>query len=167
MNSLQKGFRFFHPVQHLWLRATPLIQSGTTHQSYSLEIGLTQRGLDDIGDLTLMKPLVSRAAAIHPGHKLLNLEWEGHSITSADELYHTVWESFSGVTTIESPVSGFVEEVEHSSNMYLDDDTILVKLTTTELELKAAKKSLLVKEPEYLRGLGCTPPGKFADLEGP
>ena len=61
------------------------------------------------------------------------MEWEGHWITSADELYHTVWETFSGMTHIKSPVSGVVEEVKIiPPSICLDDDTVLVKLTSTE-----------------------------------
>jgi hypothetical protein len=110
--------------------------------------------------------MVTRKTAIAQGRELVQVEWEGHSITSADELYHTVWESFSGMTPIESPVSGVVEEVNViPPSMCLDDDTVLVQLTSTEQEWKSATSGSLVKEPEYLRILRSIPPGKFAEPE--
>jgi glycine cleavage system H lipoate-binding protein len=163
---LQKSFRLFHPAHHLWLRATPIgLSAGVkSAQTYCLEIGLTQRGLDDIGDMTLVMPMVQKETHINEGHDLLRIEWEGHSITSADELYHTVWDSFSGTTPIASPVSGTVNEVNVvPPTSSIDEDTVLVKVTATEQEWESAQKIALVKEPEYMRILRSIPPGKFAD----
>jgi hypothetical protein len=82
MKSLQKSFQIIRPVKNLWLRTISLIPSGTNHPGYGLEIGLAQRGLDQVSEMTLMKPLVSRAAGIRQGDKLLKLEWKEHDITS-------------------------------------------------------------------------------------
>jgi glycine cleavage system H lipoate-binding protein len=162
---IQKSFRLFHPAHHLWLRAIPIGSAGAKNaQKYCLEIGLTQRGLDDIGDMTLVTPMVQKETHIDEGHDMLRIEWEGHSITSADELYHTVWESFSGTTPIPSPVSGTVKEVNVVPlTSSIDEDTVLVKVTATEQDWESAQKTALVKEPEYIRILRSIPPGQFAD----
>jgi glycine cleavage system H lipoate-binding protein len=162
---IQKSFRLFYPAHHLWLRATPIRSAGVKNaQKYSLEIGLTQRGLDDIGDMTLVMPMVQKETHIDEGNDMLRIEWEGHSITSADELYHTVWASFSGTTPIPSPVSGTVNEVNVvPPTSSIDEDTVLVKVTATEHEWESAQKTVLVKEPEYIRILRSIPPGQFAD----
>ena len=165
---LQQGFRWFHPIKHTWIRATPTQASRNSNRNlYSLEIGLTERGLQDIGDLTMMKRMVASDMPIKRGHELVNIEWEGHSITCADELYHTVWETFSGSTLVESPVTGVVDEIHTvSPSMCFDEETVLIKMTTTQEDFENATTSNdLVKEPEYLKILQSLPPGRFAESE--
>ena len=166
LSMMQQGLRLFHPTRHVWLCVTPKLASiSVPTKSYEVEIGLTERGLEDIGDMTMMRAMVPEKTAIHSGHELLQVEWEGHSITSADELYHTVWETFTGITTIKSPVPGIVEQVNIvPSNMCIDDDTILVKMSVTEKDWESAKLEMM-KEAEYLKLLRKVPPGKFSEKE--
>ena len=70
--AIQKSFRLFHPARNLWLRATPMQNAISDSQTnVSLEIGLTERGLEDIGDMTLMKASVERKAPIKKDDKVL------------------------------------------------------------------------------------------------
>jgi glycine cleavage system H lipoate-binding protein len=161
------GFRLFHPSRHIWFRASPQSGSaGTANNALHLEIGLTKRGLDDVGDMTLMRSMISSGNNdVSKGDSLLQIEWEGHAITSADELYHTVWESFSGTTNVETPVSGQVEHINIIHNtMCIEEDTVLAKLETTEAEWNSAMAKM-VEEPEYHRIVGTIPLGKFAEPE--
>jgi glycine cleavage system H lipoate-binding protein len=163
MAALRNGLRLFHPSRHIWFRASPQ-SAGTANHALHLEIGLTKRGLDDVGDMTLMRSMVS-GNNVSKGDSLLQIEWEGHGITSADELYHTVWESFSGTTNVETPVSGQVEHINIIHNtMCIEEDTVLAKLETTEAEWNSAMTKM-VEEPEYLRIVGKIPLGKFAEPE--
>ena len=170
-----------------------------------MEIGLTKRGLDDIGDVS------SITTHSHHRHKedraedkyvvdnkyhddllLCTIDWEGHSITGADELYHTVWETFERQTRIYSPIPRnscdggtaasqeifLGEEVEDenedqqntttttatSAAMYLDEDTILATMMVSSQELLLARQQkCLVDEMEYTRILRTIPLGMFAE----
>jgi glycine cleavage system H lipoate-binding protein len=161
MAALRNGFRLFHPSRHVWFRASP--PSGS---ALHLEIGLTKRGLDDVGDITLMRSMISgNNNVVGKGDSLFQIEWEGHGITSADELYHTVWESFSGTTNVETPVSGQVEHINIIPNtMCIEEDTVLAKLETTETEWNSAMEKM-VEELEYQVIVGKIPLGKFAEPE--
>ena len=48
------------------------------------------------------------------GKTVLNIEWQGHRISSADELYHTTWHNIEGVGSLLAPcectVAAFNEE---------------------------------------------------------
>eukprot|EP00527_Entomoneis_sp_CCMP2396_P007182 CAMPEP_0198144422 /NCGR_PEP_ID=MMETSP1443-20131203/15577_1 /TAXON_ID=186043 /ORGANISM="Entomoneis sp., Strain CCMP2396" /LENGTH=230 /DNA_ID=CAMNT_0043807813 /DNA_START=18 /DNA_END=707 /DNA_ORIENTATION=+ len=167
MAALRNGFRLFHPSRHIWFRASPPSGSaGAAKNALQLEIGLTKRGLDDVGDVTLMRSMISSSDNnVSKGDSLLQIEWEGHSITSADELYHTVWESVSGTTNVETPVSGQVEHINIIDNtMCIEEDTVLAKLETTEAEWNSAMAKM-VEELEYHGIVGKIPQGKFAEPE--
>ena len=195
--------RLFHPAQHLWLRAVPLPPEDlvtrnprTTYPprntskvtstamsnpnpnngistKYSLEIGLTERGIEEVGDLTAIQKLQMPSASgggcavVQPGDDLLRIEFEGHTITGADELYHTVWETFEGATTIHSPLSGIVQDILpllDDDISFLDEDSVLVRMTATLQALQEATQvQPLVKEIEYFRILKSLPRGKFAE----
>ena len=111
-----------------------------------IDVGITDRGIDDIGDVTGVKPCFtgmhmhthshshsSRCTETNedeneneneieneneninkniPVWKLkqeedvLEIQWDAHLITSADELYHTVWETVSETSMIRAPFKG-------------------------------------------------------------
>ena len=118
---LQKGRKYFVPSTHTWLKITSLF-SDTKNLKYmtqvqlSFEVGITDRGLDDIGDITSIQfPLHSTSASntqqntwckVKKDQEILNIHWDAHFITKADELYHTIWETIDETTSIKSPVDG-------------------------------------------------------------
>eukprot|EP00531_Pseudo-nitzschia_arenysensis_P016302 CAMPEP_0116157126 /NCGR_PEP_ID=MMETSP0329-20121206/23182_1 /TAXON_ID=697910 /ORGANISM="Pseudo-nitzschia arenysensis, Strain B593" /LENGTH=157 /DNA_ID=CAMNT_0003654221 /DNA_START=30 /DNA_END=503 /DNA_ORIENTATION=- len=143
----------YNPLNHIWLRAKEPLQNKATRRI--LEIGLTERGLEDIGDVTsLQQP----KASFKRGDELLRINFDGHSITSADELYHTVWETFSDQLSIVSPVSGKATETESSLESLeedgFDEDTVLVGIETTKEECEEiCKQKQFVDQWEYNHGV--------------
>jgi hypothetical protein len=97
----------------------------------------------------------------------MRIEWEGHSITSPDGLYHDIWETSSGRKTIQSPVCWIVKEFCDSNHHdFIDEDTtVLAKMTVTEKDLEAATRNALVKEPQYMRMLRLISRGRFEEPE--
>jgi hypothetical protein len=211
-STRQIAGRLFHPAQHLWLRIVPLLPSPASEEvtssrsakmttssdgscspmMYAVDMGLTERGLDEVGDLTAIQNMISankkrissssssssqqqqhEGDAVAAGDNLLQIDWEGHSITSADELYHTVWETYSGETKIQSPIAGNIlemmvvgddDDVNDTSDCILDEDTVLVSMKTTLKDLESAQqRNVLVQEQNYERLLKSLSPGRFAE----
>ena len=183
------SFRMFHPSRHLWVRATSTTTTASASSGLSyhrplhrmLEIGLTERGIEDIGDITSIKTSMimnlgnendnknNNAIVVQnvnnnvsKGDELLQIHFEGHTITSADELYHTIWETYSDLLSVKSPVSGSVVDITHDDDF--DEDTVIVKMEVSEEEWQDACRNQLIPEPGYLRLLETLPRGKFSDL---
>jgi hypothetical protein len=162
----KQALRMFHPSRHLWIDT---VSKTLSHRH--LQIGLTERGLEDIGDVTSIQCLIEKGRSVTRGQELLQIHYEGHSITSADELYHTVWETFDDYVTIESPLSGTTEEECGKSQILnnldeeeIDSDTILVTLTVPEEEWKrGCQEQQLVDEQQYMRLIRSMTRGKFAE----
>ena len=174
------GRKLFLPTQHLWLRATKLnVVSSATNINASrypwlVDIGLSLRGLEDIGDVLEMR--CTRSPPQHGSHTkhdekewlakagddILAIDWDAHKITSADELYHTVWETFSETTYIKSPINGIIKEVRIISpdEEELDEDTVLVRVMAACETLQQSTENLL-EEDDYQEFVGKDSPGKF------
>lgn len=141
--------------------------------SIRLEIGLTERGMEDVGDVTSIQFMVPKTNTtnIAKGQELLQIHYEGHSITSADELYHTVWETFTGKLSVYSPVTGqFLErsatpttETQNQDCSIDDTTTLVANLITTKEEWESARMENLVGETCYLEAIRKLPRGKFAE----
>ena len=95
-----------------------------------IDVGITDRGIDDIGDVTGVKPCFTGMYMHSHSHSspnenenininkdipvwklkqeedVLEIQWDAHLITSADELYHTVWETVSETSMIRAPFKG-------------------------------------------------------------
>ena len=125
-----------------------------------LEMGLTERGIDDIGDVSSIQLVVHKNNLLSEGDDLLRIEWEGHSITSADELYHTVWENFSGVTILKSPLDGRIESSD-ISYPWIEEESPLVNLAVSRECLARALPKLLSAD-EYLLQVSNLKPGRFS-----
>ena len=71
--------------------------------------------------------------AIKRGDNLVTIDWEGHTITDADELYHTIWETFTDQTTIKSPINGKIMMMMtcRRPNEEEEDDEATTDTTTT------------------------------------
>ena len=72
------------------------------------------------------------------GDALLDIEWDGHRISAADELYHTRFETFTGLTTLTAPVAGRVVAMQPPSAAAvwdLDSHAWLAELEVEEAAL--------------------------------
>mmetsp|Transcript_3895 Transcript_3895/g.9285 ORF Transcript_3895/g.9285 Transcript_3895/m.9285 type:complete len:160 (-) Transcript_3895:73-552(-) len=149
----------YNPLNHIWLRARKAASS-SSHRI--LEVGLTERGMEDIGDVTSVKQPLNK---LQKGDELLTIHFDGHSITSADELYHTVWETFSDQKSIMSPVSGKTTDdssLEALEEDGFDQDTVLVGIETTSQEWdEICKQKKFVDESEYFKIIERQPRGAF------
>jgi len=224
MSSFARQRVLYHPLKHVWLRAKDRLTNTTTTTTKKkrcnvnvnsnrllLEMGITERGLEDIGDISSVRWSAAIEAFLgntnqnnssnnssnnittsknaettngtatkqtssiddepinelelehelefefERGDELLRIHFDGHSITSADELYHTVWETFSDHASIRSPVKGTMAMAMPSGNCDddddgsaaslslssraksleldgIDDETVLVEITATEEE---------------------------------
>ena len=109
---------------------------------WQVQVGLTERGLENIGDITAIESLVEgTAASVHNNTQkmrtnlhsrvereaaLVQIQWEAHRITTADELYHTQWDTLVDTTTIRSPLTGRLTTMfvgDHNDHDPQDFDT--------------------------------------------
>jgi len=112
-------------------------------------------------------PLWNQEAPIGRGDQLFRIEWEGHQITSADELYHTVWNTVTGSTTVTAPVAGNILGVMQDSpgkKCVLDSQTIVAELVADEDSMDETKDFLLT-ECEHATHMDGASPGMFASVE--
>ena len=165
----------YHPLNHIWLRAKePLRNQNAGSSSRILELGITERGLEDIGDVTSLQRLAAKetkaGTRLKRGDELLRIHFDGHSITSADELYHTVWETFSDHLSILSPVSGRTAENESDLNASLksleedgfDEETVLMDIETTQEEWDdICRQNQFVDQSQYFKIIEKQPRGAF------
>ena len=182
----------FHPTNHVWLRAKPFAKNMSSQLHRFLEIGITERGLDDIGDIQNITSIHrsmnndnNSPQLVQRGDELLQIHFDGHTRTSADELYHAIWETYSDKVSIQSPISGRIEIIGGDTNTAstkntnnidtifkfieqdgIDEETVLIEITTTEEEWKHAcqqENSDFVNETEYLKIIQNIPRGSFYD----
>jgi hypothetical protein len=169
--------RYFAPALNLWYRAVTRPQLATSDSaSWCVQVGITARGLDDLGDVTSVlqaqafknttnNEITSKnpSAIVVAGQDLIQIHWEGYAQTSADELYHTVWDTIEGVQTFPSPVSGQIEHiVDNVDQEEVDEETVLVELSCDEASLQQAAIGW-IEEKEYLDIIQRQSRGKFAD----
>jgi hypothetical protein len=182
---LKKGHMLFNPSRHLWLKVLEIPKSQCTTSRNTadadlqvlMDIGITDRGLEDIGDVTSIEIIDKNSSEdrnITFGEPIIKLHWDAHLITNADELYHTVWESISETTNIVSPVNGVLTKVHDVTtkqrkkqlSLPIDSETSLFSVLTNAesiQEMMNGKRRLLVDEEEYwsyVKGLGL---GMFQD----
>lgn len=159
MTFLKAGRKLYVPGKHLWLRATKQnVPAANTLQKspWLVDVGLSVRGLEDIGDVSEMRSTYATTKSnksteewnAKAGDDLLIIDWDAHKITSADELYHTVWETFSETTYIQSPISGVIQDVHLLSpdEEELDEDTVLLRILATCETLQQSMDDLLEEE---------------------
>ena len=157
---LRAGRKLVSPSQHLWIRARDSFVCQTSgEKTHLLELGLTHRGVEDIGDVQSIA--LQPNANVRKGQDLLRVLWEGHSISEADELYHTTWETVEGFTMIKSPMTGTIQETD-IEKPWIDADDALVSMEATEKALFTAF-SHLVCEDSYNKIIQNMPPGRFAE----
>ena len=124
-----------------------------------LAVGLTERLCDDVGDVTLIAPLVAPGDVVVAGQELVRIEWTALHISDGDELYHTTWANAEGATTLLAPCDGTVGKV--NSRMVQSGDVDAADWLVT-LETSGALPEYCVDEAEYLQRCGT---GKFGQSE--
>ena len=158
--SIQRlGRQLYLPSRHLWYRP---VESGIA-SACRIEIGITDRGLQDLGDISHITRRKRVHDTVEKGENLLSVDWDGHRITTADELYHTVWETISGIYSLNAPSNGRIEYIIEGNDI-VDEDEVLVTLSTDENSLQSMLAGL-VSEEEYLNSVEDNP-GAFNELEG-
>ena len=135
--------------------------TGQRQEWYRIQLGLTQRGLDDIGDISHVErklsttrkqenhqsqqlPTVGSVEEIKRQQEFLKIVHEGHAITAADETYHTVWDTITEELSIVSPADGWVissvktvhDEDYDQIARYVDSETILMDMISTKDEVE-------------------------------
>lgn len=130
--------------------------------SCRLEIGMTERGLQDLGDISRITRLKDRLDGVKVGEDILSMDWEGHIITSADELYHTVWDPVEGKYLVEAPVAGKVEYLIEGNGV-AEESEVLVAILADAKSVETVMAEL-VTEDEYLRSV--EGPGAFDSRKG-
>ena len=137
--------------------------TGQRQEWYRIQLGLTKRGLDDIGDIShferklsptrqpktrqhqqqdQQRPVDGWGEEIKRHQEFLKIVHEGHAITAADEMYHTVWDTITEELSIVSPTDGWVissesavhDEGDDKIARYVDDETILMDMISTKEE---------------------------------
>ncbi len=206
MSVLNKlGRKLFVPNCHLWIRPTALAECQTTSNTRStaaaeltkvsasssplaiVDVGLTFRGMEDIGDVSgITSSMEVQNSSIRSKHQegsnsnvdmnmktfisageaVMKIEWDGHAHSEADELYHAVWETFTEVTNISSPVSGILRSTcmdDNSSSIHIDDETTLFTIETDYDTLNTEIGSVGVTENVYRQFVQRQPRGIFFD----
>ena len=112
---------------HTWLqqRSSPRLA----------RIGLTDRALDDIGEVEAVQNLVSMGESVDINAEMLKIDWEAMSISDGDELYHTRWANITGSHFLKAPVAGEIVAVNDAAlrvgkyGGVIDADAWLVELS--------------------------------------
>lgn len=166
--------RLFCATQHLWLRH---VRCSTSECARLLQLGLTERGISDVGSVVAVTPKALPGTAVQAGDPLLEIEWDGHHITQADELYHTRFETFTSHTTLRAPVGGMVVALQEASAVKsLDPELWLAQLHVEELVeeevgssfidgLAALSATDLVGSAMYAEAVAAAGPGRFSEEE--
>ena len=101
-------------VSHLWLRLHRQAASGgllAPRSAWRAEVGLTQRGCDDIGEVVGIFHSAACGGRLERGDELLKIEWEAHRVSSADELYHTKWSVVEREHMLRTPLDATLLEL--------------------------------------------------------
>ena len=107
-----------------------------------VDVGFTFRGIEDIGDINTITAAdeIQINDEIKAGENIMQIEWDGHVHSEADELYHAVWETFTQTVTMKSPISGKIHTLNcmETSPIYnsIDDETTLFTIETLEEDLE-------------------------------
>ena len=120
--------------------------------SSSVRIGLTDRALDDIGEVEAIENVAAINTHVAAYTDLVRIDWEAMSISDGDELYHTKWANVEGAHTLRSPIAGTLLEFNDAAlrtsrlGGLLEADDWLVEMAIEGDESLAH----LVGEDEYM-----------------
>lgn len=109
------------------------------------------------------------AVIVNRGEEVMKISWHGHSITRADELYHTVWETLEDDFVVRAPMRGTLLEVATEQCWeQFGTDTWLAQLlvrpeAAREEEDNDNDDDDWMEEEEYDQRVKELPRGAFAD----
>ncbi len=164
MNRFVHGSKLFLR-NHLWVRLIASKHPRETKHLWKVDVGITERGLDEIGDVTLVEKTIAKPQnniKLNYGDEVLTINWDAHYISSADELYHTSWESISDFTVVKSPLGGDLVEIYLGDDTILDSDKPLFSILTNNECLQQRKGDFLHYDA-YKEFVVSGKPGKFHD----
>ena len=72
----------------------------------------------------------AHGGVVRSGDKTILTEFDGFQITTADELYQTVWDTYSDQDIVRSPISGIVVEEAILGEEELDEETVVLRIRT-------------------------------------
>jgi hypothetical protein len=153
----------FCTASHTWLRLHRQAVTGgllAARSAWRAELGLTQRGCDDIGEVVTAKRS-AELGLVENGAELMRLEWEAHSVSTADELYHTTWGVIERSHIVRTPLPATLLELcLPTVGRSLSPRTVLA---TLQVDRPALQASSLVDDKRYLEHISQLQPGMFAD----
>ena len=85
----------FSSISHTWLQYC---------NDNIARIGITSRGLEDIGSVDYIMPLLKPRDLITTNTPFIEIGWTAYQISTADELYHTTWNNIEGSYSIKCPI---------------------------------------------------------------
>jgi hypothetical protein len=147
-------------------KVLPVSSSSDGAGDWRVDVGMTIRGIEDIGDVQKYEfetdivqatnsPLALPRRILSAGKDtVLTIHWDAHHITAADELYHTVWETVSEQTLVTCPVNGWLEDInaslstKHKAAPDLEEDTVLFTIRTNYESIQSQCRNLCSKD-EY------------------
>ena len=139
------------PRSHIWVK--PIGYKRTL-------LGLTDRGLQDIGDAT--------AVTFDHDDVLVRIEWEALHISDGDELYHTTWANITDTKLVLSPFPSatIAKANEHLSQRIesgIESTDWLVELALDEPCERAFDAAGLLLDVDYQAAIAEQDPGLFED----
>eukprot|EP00542_Grammatophora_oceanica_P014588 CAMPEP_0194052222 /NCGR_PEP_ID=MMETSP0009_2-20130614/44547_1 /TAXON_ID=210454 /ORGANISM="Grammatophora oceanica, Strain CCMP 410" /LENGTH=86 /DNA_ID=CAMNT_0038699707 /DNA_START=38 /DNA_END=295 /DNA_ORIENTATION=+ len=72
--------KLFVPSLHLWYR--PIAPTASTNHMWVVQIGLSERGLEELGDVDRIQPLQRLTDVVKTNESLVELGWSGYAISS-------------------------------------------------------------------------------------
>ena len=76
--------RLYCGASHLWLQGSETEEEDEAGRSL-VKVGLTERGLDEIGNV--LRCATPASVDVAAGVELLRVDWDAYTVTEADELY--------------------------------------------------------------------------------
>ena len=154
--SVAPAPRLYCPRAHIWIDVG-VLQPPATSSVQLLRVGLTYRGLEDVGDVTAFRPLVSVGTAVAAAQPVFGIDWESFHITDGDELYHTKWANVDGETLLAAPFDGtiaaFAPPLRSTSSSLLDEEDWLLELEVTvddATDAASVTQQLLARAPHLV-----------------
>ena len=133
--------------------------------AWSLEMGITKRGCQDVGSVVEVQTLAAPNQLVNVDQPLLRIEWEGHTISDADELYHTKWGVVQGSTLVRAPMAGLLKSILQPEELLrqglLGPDIVVANMHIDRPSLQQAQD--LVDESTYSKYCSSLQPGRFAN----
>ena len=152
------------PQTHTWMQrlTTPLPRP-------VFRVGLTERALDDVGEVDEVQLVAAVGEAVAPHAALLRIRWQALHISDGDELYHTKWANVEGEHTLAAPCPARVVAVNEQllatdrrppGGLVLDEGDWLVELAVAE-----GDAPLLVDAATYAKTAGSAGDNTFGASE--